>query len=171
MGTSIARSTANPDFYKRGEAVPGIWVNGMNVLAVREASKYAVAHCSAGKGPISLQMETYRYHGHSLSDPGTTYRTRDEIKKVRDSTDPVNNFKEMVLTLGLINEEELKQIDAQAKRNVEKATDEAKADIETRVEELTADIYASDSMYPEIRNVVVDRPLKHMRLGKANNLK
>lgn len=82
----------------------------MDVLAVREASNFAVAHCSAGNGPIVLETVTYRYSGHSMSDPGTSYRTRDEVQNVRQTRDPISSFKEKILSAGLVTADELKVI-------------------------------------------------------------
>lgn len=80
----------------------------MDVLAVREATRYAVNHCTSGKGPIVMETATYRYSGHSMSDPGTSYRTRDEIQEVRQTRDPITSFKEKMINSGLVTLEELK---------------------------------------------------------------
>lgn len=108
MGTSAERASANVDYYKRGDYVPGIWVDGMDVVAVREAAKFAIDHCDSGKGPIVLETATYRYSGHSMSDPGTSYRTRDEIQEVRQSRDPITSFREKILNANLTTPEEIK---------------------------------------------------------------
>lgn len=125
MGTSAARAAANTAYYTRGDVIPGIWIDGMDVLAVREAARFAVEHCATGKGPIVLEAATYRYFlsntldtvfglfsfrysGHSMSDPGTSYRTRDEIQEVRQTRDPITSFKEKIITANLVTADELK---------------------------------------------------------------
>ncbi|VDL77315.1 unnamed protein product [Nippostrongylus brasiliensis] len=111
MGTKAERSSASTEYYARGDFVPGIWADGMDVLAVREASKFAREYCISGKGPIVVELATYRYFGHSMSDPGTSYRTREEIQEVRKHSDPITGFKSRIITAGLVTEDELKQID------------------------------------------------------------
>lgn len=108
MGTSAERASASTDYYKRGDYVPGIWVDGMDVVAVREAAKFAIDYCDSGKGPLLLETATYRYSGHSMSDPGTSYRTRDEIQEVRQSRDPITSFREKILNCELATPEEIK---------------------------------------------------------------
>lgn len=108
MGTSVERSSASISFYSRGDYIPGIWVDGMDILAVREASRFAIDYCSSGKGPLVMETATYRYSGHSMSDPGTSYRTRDEIQEVRQTRDPITSFKEKIIGANLVDIEQLK---------------------------------------------------------------
>ena len=83
-------------------------VNGMDVLAVREATKWAREYCTSGKGPLVMEVNTYRYYGHSMSDPGSSYRDREEIKEVREKRDPITNFKARLVDTGLASEDEIK---------------------------------------------------------------
>ncbi|XP_042336864.1 pyruvate dehydrogenase E1 component subunit alpha, mitochondrial-like, partial [Plectropomus leopardus] len=108
MGTSVERASASTDYYKRGDFIPGIRVDGMDVLCVREATKFAADHCRSGKGPIVMELQTYRYHGHSMSDPGVSYRTRDEIQEVRSKSDPITMLKERMLSNNMASVEEFK---------------------------------------------------------------
>lgn len=170
MGTSAERASANVAYYTRGDYVPGIWVDGMDVLAVREATRYAVEHASSGKGPILLEMATYRYSGHSMSDPGTSYRSRDEIQEVRQKRDPITSFKEKILTNGLATDAEIKAIDSEVKKDVDEATKKARGDPGINIDELTWDIYAKDDNLKKVRNVIPNTELTHTRFNKAKNL-
>ncbi|MGH1465754.1 MAG: pyruvate dehydrogenase (acetyl-transferring) E1 component subunit alpha [Cognatishimia sp.] len=127
MGTSQARSTSSPDIYTRGEAfgIKGEVVDGMDVLAVKEAGEKAVAHCRAGKGPYILEVKTYRYRGHSMSDPAK-YRTREEVQRVREERDPIERVREMLLTGKHASEEDLKAIDKEIKAVVNESAEFAK---------------------------------------------
>ena len=143
MGTSQARSTSTPDLYTRGEAfgIPGEIVDGMNVLAVKEASEKAVAHCRAGKGPYVLEVKTYRYRGHSMSDPAK-YRTREEVQKMREERDPIEQVRSMLLTGKHATEDDLKAIDKDIKATVNESAEFAKESPEPDLAELWTDIYA-----------------------------
>lgn len=165
MGTSTARHAASDTFYTRGDYVPGIWVDGMDVLASREATRFAIQLCQDGKGPILLEMETYRYYGHSMSDPGTSYRKREEIQDVRKSRDSINLLKDKILSSGLATEDELTVLENEAKTEVEKAVQNAKNDAELPIEELGNDIYAG-SWEQELRGRRPDTPIKHYNTGK-----
>ncbi|XP_068087116.1 pyruvate dehydrogenase E1 component subunit alpha, mitochondrial-like isoform X5 [Anabrus simplex] len=141
MGTASNRSSANPRFYTRCDYIPGIWVDGMDVLAVREAGRFAVEWCSSGKGPLIYELHTYRYSGHSVSDPGTAYRTREEVKNVRRSRDPIELFKMHLLSSELATEEDIKEIDTKAKDAMDKAATKATEDPEPDLEELAGDLH------------------------------
>ncbi|XP_031629437.1 pyruvate dehydrogenase E1 component subunit alpha, mitochondrial-like isoform X2 [Contarinia nasturtii] len=170
MGTSAERASASVDYYKRGDYVPGIWVDGMDVVAVREASKFAIDYCDSGKGPIVLETATYRYSGHSMSDPGTSYRTREEIQEVRQTRDPITSFREKILNAELVTPEEIKALEVRIKNEVDEAAKKSRVDKEIGLHELTADIYANPKFNEEVRNILPNQPLKHISLGKPQNL-
>ncbi|XP_026475162.1 probable pyruvate dehydrogenase E1 component subunit alpha, mitochondrial [Ctenocephalides felis] len=171
MGTSVERSSASTNYYTRGDYVPGIWVDGMDVLAVREASKYAIEHCTTGKGPIVLETMTYRYSGHSMSDPGTSYRTREEIQEVRQTRDPITSFRERMVSSELATPEELKEMETQVRKEVDEATKIAKSDVEVDMEELGADVYCDQvASLSTARGITEDKPLPLKRLGTAVNI-
>lgn len=107
MGTAARRSSANDLYYTRGDLIPGIWVNGMDVLAVRSATEFAIDYVLK-HGPIILEMHTYRYGGHSMSDPGLIYRPRAEVQNVRKTNDPISNFKNLCLEHKILTEAEMK---------------------------------------------------------------
>ncbi|KAI9227467.1 MAG: mitochondrial pyruvate dehydrogenase E1 component beta subunit [Piptocephalis tieghemiana] len=141
MGTSANRSSASQEYYKRAGYIPGLRVNGMDVLAVRSAVAYAREWTTSQKGPILLEMETYRYGGHSMSDPGTTYRTREEIQHMRSTRDAITGLRQRIVDLELATEAELKAIDKEARAEVDKAVEESKASPEPELSELWTDIY------------------------------
>jgi pyruvate dehydrogenase E1 component alpha subunit len=143
MGTSVARSSAVADFSKRGASfgIPGVTVDGMDVEAVQQAGLEAFEYCRAGKGPIILEMKTYRYRGHSMSDPAK-YRTKEELTEVREKRDPIENFGKKLVERGLVNEQDLKQMDAEVKRVVVQAAEFATESPEPALTELYTDIYA-----------------------------
>ena len=144
MGTSQKRSTSSPDIYHRGEAfgIPGDMVDGMDVLAVKEAGDKAVAHCRAGKGPYILEVKTYRYRGHSMSDPAK-YRTREEVQKMREEKDAIEHVRELLLQGKHASEDDLKAIDKQTKEIVNGAAEFAKDSPEPATKELWTDIYVN----------------------------
>ncbi len=143
MGTAQARSTSSQDIYKRGEAfgIPGEMVDGMDVLAVKDAGERAVKHCRSGKGPYILEVKTYRYRGHSMSDPAK-YRTREEVQKMREERDPIESVRQMLLTGKHASEEDLKAIDKEIKAIVNASADFAKESPLPDESELWTDIYA-----------------------------
>jgi pyruvate dehydrogenase E1 component alpha subunit len=143
MGTSVKRSTKSPSFWQRGEAfgIPGEEVDGMDVLAVRDAGQRAVAHCRAGKGPYILEIKTYRYRGHSMSDPAK-YRTREEVQEMREKRDAIEHVRQLLLTGNHATEDDLKAIDKEIKDIVNESADFARESPEPHVSELWTDIYA-----------------------------
>ena len=140
MGTSVERASASRDLSKNASpwGIPGMQVDGMDVLAVREAAEQAVAHCRAGKGPYLLEVKTYRYRGHSMSDPGK-YRTREEVQKMRSERDCIESARHKLEALGM-DEAEFKQIDDEVKRVVQEAADFAQTSPEPDAKELWTDI-------------------------------
>ncbi|KAH7110555.1 dehydrogenase E1 component-domain-containing protein [Dendryphion nanum] len=147
MGTAANRSSALTDYYKRGQYIPGLKINGMDVLAVKAAVQHGKQWCAEGKGPLVHEYVTYRYGGHSMSDPGTTYRTREEIQRMRSTNDPIAGLKQKLLDWGVVTEEELKGIDKEARSNVdaEVAEAEAMAPPEATPQVLFEDIYVRGS--------------------------
>jgi pyruvate dehydrogenase E1 component alpha subunit len=143
MGTSQQRSTSSAEIYERGQAfgIPGEAVDGMDVLAVKAAGQVAVNHCRSGKGPYILEIKTYRYRGHSMSDPAK-YRTREEVQKVREEKDAIEHIRDLLLTGKHCGEDELKMIDKEIKAIVNDSAEFAKESPEPVPEELWTDIYA-----------------------------
>ncbi|MBB5687260.1 pyruvate dehydrogenase E1 component alpha subunit [Sphingobium boeckii] len=140
MGTSVNRSSAEDQLYKRGESfrIPGLQVDGMDVLAVRGAANTAVEWVRAGKGPILLELKTYRYRGHSMSDPAK-YRSRDEVQAVRDKSDPIEHAKRDLEALG-VTEADLKDLDKEIRKIVSEAADFAESSPEPGLAELYTDV-------------------------------
>jgi pyruvate dehydrogenase E1 component alpha subunit len=143
MGTSMKRSTKSTTLYGRGAAygIAGEEVDGMSVLAVKEAGERAVAHCRAGKGPYILEVKTYRYRGHSMSDPAK-YRTREEVQKMKEERDPIEQIRSILLTGSHASEDDLKAIDKEIKDIVNESAEFAKTSPEPDLSELWTDIYA-----------------------------
>ncbi|XP_035636929.2 pyruvate dehydrogenase E1 component subunit alpha, mitochondrial-like isoform X1 [Oncorhynchus keta] len=150
MGTSVERSSASTEYYKRGDYIPGLRVDGMDVLCVREATKFAADHCRSGKGPILMELQTYRYHGHSMSDPGVSYRTREEIQEVRSKSDPISMLKDRMLSNNMASIEELKEIDIAVRKEIEDAAQFATTDPEPPLDDLCSHIFANDQPF-EVR--------------------
>jgi len=143
MGTAVTRASAQTNFSKRGVSfnIPGEQVDGMDVRAVKAAGEKAVAWCREGKGPYILEMQTYRYRGHSMSDPAK-YRTREEVEKIRNDQDPIEQVRSRLLA-AKVSEQDLKAIDADVRKIVNEAADFAQADPEPDVSELWTDVYRS----------------------------
>jgi pyruvate dehydrogenase E1 component subunit alpha len=143
MGTAMKRSTSTPDIYTRGQAfgIPGEAVDGMDVLAVKAAGEKATAHCRAGNGPYILEMKTYRYRGHSMSDPAK-YRSREEVQKVREEKDPIDHVRDLLVQGKHASEDDLKAIDKEIKAKVNESAKFAQNSPEPDASELWTDIYA-----------------------------
>jgi pyruvate dehydrogenase E1 component alpha subunit len=140
MGTSAERASANTSYFTRGDYIPGIWIDGMNVIAVREGVKFA-ADYARKNGPVVIEMETYRYMGHSMSDPGLTYRTRDEVNNIRAERDPIDKVKFFLIESGAATEEELKNIEKDVRKEIDDAAEAAKNSPWPEPQDLYADVY------------------------------
>ncbi|AGH50338.1 MULTISPECIES: pyruvate dehydrogenase (acetyl-transferring) E1 component subunit alpha [Sphingomonadales] len=140
MGTSVNRASAEDQLYRRGESfrIPGIQVDGMDVLAVRGAAEEALEWVRGGKGPILLELKTYRYRGHSMSDPAK-YRSREEVQAVRDKSDPIEHLKRELEAAG-VSEDELKQLEKDIRKTVQDAADFAEQAPEPELSELYTDV-------------------------------
>jgi pyruvate dehydrogenase E1 component alpha subunit len=142
MGTSVARSSRETNLYRRGESfgIPGKQVNGMNVLDVYQAGKEAIHYVRSGKGPFLLEMKTYRYRGHSMSDPAK-YRTKEEVSEFKDHKDPIDQLQHHLIHTHKISETKFKDIEKKIKEIVNDAAEFAKASPEPDPAELWTDIY------------------------------
>ncbi|KAH6886504.1 pyruvate dehydrogenase e1 component alpha subunit [Coprinopsis sp. MPI-PUGE-AT-0042] len=142
MGTPAERSSSNTSYYMRGDKIPGLQVNGMDIIAAKQAVQYARNWAvEQGNGPLILEFVTYRYGGHSMSDPGTTYRTREEVQRMRSTQDPIRGLQKYLEEWGVASEQELKAIDKEAKTVVDAAVEKAKSSPEPAVKDLWSDIY------------------------------
>lgn len=140
MGTSVNRASSEDQLYRRGESfrIPGIQVDGMDVLAVRGAAEVALDWVRSGKGPVLLEMKTYRYRGHSMSDPAK-YRSRDEVQSVRENSDPIDGAKEYLAAMG-VTEDELKIVEKEIRVIVNEAADFAETSPEPELSEVYTDV-------------------------------
>ena len=141
MGTSVNRASAEDQLYRRGESfrIPGMQVDGMDVEAVYAAGQKAVAWARGGNGPIILEMKTYRYRGHSMSDPAK-YRTREEVQQVREKQDPIDTFGARLVQRGILREDELKSIDKEVRDVINRAAEFGIESPEPAPEELYTDV-------------------------------
>jgi pyruvate dehydrogenase E1 component alpha subunit len=141
MGTAVTRASAETDFSQRGVSfkIPGIKVDGMDVRAVKAAGDLATEWCRSGNGPMILEMETYRYRGHSMSDPAK-YRSKDEVQKMRSEHDPIEQVKARLIAKKWASEDDLKAVDKDVRDIVADAADFAQTDPEPDASELWTDI-------------------------------
>ncbi|XP_044742424.1 pyruvate dehydrogenase E1 component subunit alpha, mitochondrial-like [Chrysoperla carnea] len=141
MGTSISRSSATSEYFRRIDFVPGIWVDGMNYIGVRECMKFAINHAQE-HGPIIVEANTYRYMGHSVSDPGIKYRSRQEIDHVRDTVDPIKTLSDILIKANFLTPDDRKSITEEQRKIVKEISDKANADKMPSLNELCKNIYA-----------------------------
>ncbi|NWG70829.1 MAG: pyruvate dehydrogenase (acetyl-transferring) E1 component subunit alpha [Parvularculaceae bacterium] len=143
MGTSVQRAHSETHLYRRGASfgIPGMEADGMDVVAVREAARDAIAHAREGKGPFVLEMKTYRYRGHSMSDPAK-YRTREEVDLMRETSDPIKRCEERIYKAAYADEKALKAIDAEIREIVKEAADFSLQSPLPPAEELYTDVLA-----------------------------
>jgi pyruvate dehydrogenase E1 component alpha subunit len=157
MGTSTKRSSCNDWYYTMGgRTIPGVRINGMNVLAVRHGMQKVREFCASGGGPIYVEFDTYRYHGHSMSDPGTTYRSRDEVAGVRQVRDPIEYVKKLLLDNNFLTADEVKNIEKEIRNSVQDSLVAAKAGTFPPNEWLYQEIYST----PEFK----DQPQTFIRM-------
>jgi pyruvate dehydrogenase E1 component alpha subunit len=142
MGTSIDRHSSISDYYKMGNAIPGLRIDGMNALAVREGMRFAKEFCGSGQGPMYIEMMTYRYHGHSMSDPGTTYRNREEIAFTRSTRDPLEFIKKTLVETGYADEAEIKEAEKRIRKDVQAEVMKAKESPKPPLSSLIDHIFA-----------------------------
>jgi pyruvate dehydrogenase E1 component alpha subunit len=157
MGTSTGRSSCNNEYYTMGgRTIPGIKINGMNVLAVKQGFAMVREHCSSGKGPMYVEFDTYRYHGHSMSDPGDTYRTRNAVDSVRQLRDPIEYVKKLLIDNNLSTVEEIKVVEKGIRNSVQDSLLAAKK----------GSFAPDDWVYREIHSTpeMKDEPIKYIRM-------
>ena len=140
MGTADWRGAKSASYYTRGDYMPGLKMDGMDVLAVKQGVAFAKAH-AVEHGPIVLEMDTYRYHGHSMSDPGSSYRTRDEVSGVRTQRDPIELVRRLLMEEGGVDAAELKAIEREVKKEVDAAVESAKAGVPPTADALWRNVY------------------------------
>jgi pyruvate dehydrogenase E1 component alpha subunit len=144
MGTSVDRASGQPNLSRRGEGfdIPGEQVDGMDVRLVHDAARRAIDYARSGQGPYILEMLTYRYRGHSMSDPAK-YRSKDEVATMRAERDPIEQVKQRILEQRYGTEESLKEVETEIRAIVTEAADFAMSDPEPAASELWTDVYAA----------------------------
>ncbi|KAJ5595036.1 pyruvate dehydrogenase E1 component alpha subunit mitochondrial precursor [Penicillium hispanicum] len=160
MGTSVERASASTEYYKRGQYIPGLWVDGMDVLAVLGAVRHGRDYVKAGNGPLLYEYDTYRYAGHSMSDPGVAYRSREELQTER-SNDPISNLRTKLMNWGVLTENETKDIDRDVRGIVNHEVEQAEQMPvpEPSLEKLFEDIYVPGSEPFQRRGRTVDETI------------
>jgi pyruvate dehydrogenase E1 component alpha subunit len=142
MGTSVKRSSSNINLFKRGEGfnIPGFRVDGMDFFAVHDETLKAIDHIKSGKGPVLLEMKTYRYRGHSMSDPAK-YRSKEEVTEYKDKHDPIDRFGSYIASNKLASVDELEEIEKGVSESVRNAIEFSQNSAEPAVEELYTNVY------------------------------
>lgn len=156
MGTSQERHAHNINFHQRGDRIPGIKIDGFNVLGVKEAIRWAGAYVKEN-GPLFMEFKCYRYHGHSMSDPGVSYRTKEEVQGVREKDDCVEKVRHMILGAKWATEEELKDIEKRIRKDMEAEVELIRKDPFPAPKELYTDIGTTDGHY--IRGVEIEQTI------------
>ena len=146
MGTSVSRASSVDELYKRGIGfnIPGVKINGMDIFAVIEEGKKAVDYVRSDNGPMLLEMDTYRYRGHSMSDPAT-YRSKEEVNCKKENEDPIDNLRKFILDGKIASEEEITNIDKKVKEEVNEIVEFAKNSPEPDESELMTDVYTDNN--------------------------
>lgn len=166
MGTATSRHSCNDHYYTMGgRTIPGIRMNGMNVLAVKAGMEMVKEHCSSGKGPFFVEFDTYRYHGHSMSDPGTTYRTRDEVGNVRQARDPIDYVKKLLIEFNFATADEIKAIEKDLRNSVQDSLAAAKAGRFPDDDMLYQDVYSTKDHVNE-KQEFIRMPDYHKSIGR-----
>ena len=166
MGTSTKRASASDQFYTRGDYIPGLWIDGMDVLAVKQGFEFAAEYVRSN-GPLFIEASTYRYHGHSMSDPGISYRTRDEVDEMRAQRDPIERVKHLILKHGVATEAELKKMDKEIRHDIDQVAEFAKQSKELPYERLFTEIYKVSSHLAQ-HSVTSPQPSRIPHLGLAS---
>lgn len=156
MGTSQKRASHNDKFHTRGDLIPGIHIEAQNVLMVKEAIKWAGAYVKKN-GPLFLELDTYRYHGHSMSDPGVTYRTKEEVAHVRETRDPIEICRNMILERKWASSEDLTAIEKDVRRRIDEEVEQIRKDPFPPVSELYTHIGTTKGHYT--RGVTIEQSI------------
>ncbi len=170
MGTSSSRAAALTEYHKRGQYIPGLKINAMDILAVVSAVKYAKEYLLAEKGPLVYEFNTYRFFGHSVSDPGFTYRTREDVKNMRKVNDPIANLAVKLLEWSVVDKAELKGIENDAKAEVDEEVAQAEMMLEPEAtpQVLFEDIYVRGSEPEYARGRTPDENYYHLNTSEEN---
>eukprot|EP01015_Nassula_variabilis_P030663 TRINITY_DN6777_c0_g1_i1.p1 TRINITY_DN6777_c0_g1~~TRINITY_DN6777_c0_g1_i1.p1 ORF type:complete len:415 (+),score=119.31 TRINITY_DN6777_c0_g1_i1:66-1310(+) len=156
MGTPTSRHSSNPEFYKRFDVMPGIKVDGNNVFAVKAIFQWSKQWIIQNQTPLCIELDTYRYHGHSMSDPGISYRTREEVSQQRKERDCIETLKRFIIENKIATEEQVKAIDKEVRAEIDAAVEKARADPLPNEASLTKDVYVENPDY-YIRNTTYDK--------------